>query len=413
MSNKKETTKEEVTVKTVDNTTVKKEGDFKVKSVKKIKNLGENKTQDIIKVDLSKNKKEESDAIQTQKTDDSNVIIEEQKNSSNGKEVVENVRTTDKEIDSPIQEIKDEDSDIDESRVEAVDENTTASQEQKEIPKEVETQKLPENIDKLIKFMKETGGNVQDYARLNADYTNINDDALLHEYYKAARPHLNSEERSFVIEDSFSFDTELDEARDIRKKKLAYKEEVAKAKNYLEDLKGKYYDEIKLRPGVTQEQQKATDFFNRYNEEQEVNNAKHERFVTQTKELLNNDFKGFDFKLGDKKFRYGIKDPSTVANNQADIGNFIKTFLNKKGEISNTQGYHKALYAAQNADTIANHFYEQGKTDAIKDQLAKSKNINTEPRATTSGDSFINGFKVKAMSGLDSSKLKIKKKILN
>ena len=182
----------------------------------------------------------------------------------------------------------------------------------------------------------------------------------------------------------------------------------------MEKIKSKYYDEIKLRPGVTQDQQKATDFFNRYNEEQKVNNVKHDRFVTKTKELLNDNFKGFDFNLGDKKFRYGIKDPGSVANNQSDISNFIGKFLNKEGEIANAKGYHKALYAAQNADTIANHFYEQGKTDAIKDQLAKSKNISTDgPRQTATGDVFVNGFKVKAISGVDSSRLKIKKKTFN
>ena len=155
------------------------------------------------------------------------------------------------------------------------------------------------------------------------------------------------------------------------------------------------------------------DFFNRYNEDQAANKAKHERFVSKTKTLFNEDFKGFDFKLGDKKFRYGIKDPLSVANNQSDISNFIEKFLNKDGEIQDAPGYHKALYAARNADTLANHFYEQGKTDAIKEQLAKSKNISTEPRKTASGEVFVGGLKVKAISGLDSSKLRIKKKTFN
>tara|TARA_R100000544_G_C2224831_1_gene59956 strand:+ start:790 stop:2043 length:1254 start_codon:yes stop_codon:yes gene_type:complete len=417
MSNTKEEVKEEVKVTAADNTPTKTEGDFKIKSAKKMKNLGTKATTKITKLDLSKAqdeiKKEEKDAVQTQKTDDSNVIIEKQENSSDGKEVVEDVRTTEEKIESPLQLITDEENDTDKSGVAGSNEATTSSPEQKEILQETKTQKLPENIDKLIKFMEETGGSIEDYSRLNADYTNINDDALLHEYYKSARPHLNSEERSFVIEDSFSFDTELDEARDIRKKKLAYKEEVAKAKNYLEDLKGKYYDEIKLRPGVTQEQQKATDFFNRYNEEQNAAKVKHERFITKTKEVLTNDFKGFDFKLGEQKFRYGIKDPSNIADKQSDISNFIGKYLDKNGEISDHKGYHKALYAAQNADTIANHFYEQGKTDAIKTQLARSKNINIEPRPVASGDVFKNGFKVKAISELDSSQLKIRKKKFN
>ena len=129
---------------------------------------------------------------------------------------------------------------------------------------------------------------------------------------------------------------------------------------------------------------------------------------------FSNDFKGFDFKLGDKKFRYGIKDPNSVANSQNDLSQFVGTFLDKDGQMSDPAGYHKAIYAARNADTIANHFYEQGRTDAIKEQVAKSKNISTEPRPTASGEVFVNGLKVKAISGLDSSKLKIKtRKIKN
>ena len=410
------TKEEEVKITATDTTPTKKEGEFKIKSAKKMKNLGEEKIPDIIKVDLSKPKKEEKDAVQTQKTNDSDAVVESSEDSKDSEEVVKEVRPTDEgvESDSPIQEITDENDTPDEAGVDGSVETTTTSSKQEEIPQEVETQKLPENVEKLVKFMEETGGDIQDYARLNADYTNVDETTLLHEYYKQSKPHLNAEERNFIIEDSFSFDEELDEARTVRKKKLAYKEEVAKAKNYLEKIKSKYYDEIKLRPGVTQEQQKATDFFNRYNEEQQVNNVKHDRFVTKTKELLNDNFKGFDFNLGDKKFRYGIKDPGSVANSQSDISNFIGKFLNKEGEISNAKGYHKALYAAQNADTIANHFYEQGKTDAIKDQLAKSKNISTDsPRQTATGDVFVNGFKVKAISGVDSSRLKIKKKKFN
>jgi len=399
-----------------DITPIQTEGEFKIKTAKKMKNLGEQGESKLIKVDLNKNKK---DAIQKQETNVRDVSVEKQEDEGSVQEVVEEIRGTNEDvvekqnIDSPIQEIKDENNNTDKDGVAGGDENANTLQEQKEIPKETQTQELPENIEKLIKFMKETGGDVNDYARLNADYSKVNDTTLLHEYYKNSRPHLDAEERSFIIQDSFEFDEELDEARDVRKKKLAYKEEVGKAKSYLEDLKGKYYDEIKLRPGVTQDQQKATEFFNRYTEDKKASKARHENFKSQTNELLNDDFKGFDFKLGDKKFRYGVKDPSSVANQQADISTFIKTFLNNKGEIKDAKGYHKAIYAARHADTIANHFYEQGKTDAIKDTLAKSKNINTEPRKTASGEVFVNGFKVKAISGQDSSSLKIKKRKFN
>ena len=407
--------KKQTEVKVAEQAPAKKEGDFKVKSAKKMKDLSESNDQKLHKVVLNK-KDEEKYAVQTQKTNDSNAIVEKQQDGEDSKAVVEEVRTTEEEVvevDSPIQEITDETDNTNKDGVAGSDEATTTVSEQKEIQKEVETQKLPENIEKLVQFMEETGGDVQDYARLNRDYSNISNDALLHEYYKAAKPHLDTEERSFIIEDSFSFDEELDEARDVRKKKLAYKEEVAKAKNYLESLKGKYYEEIKLRPGVTQEQQKAMDFVNRHNEEQELYSKRREEFQGASKKLLNKDFKGFDFNVGDKKFRYNIKDPSSVADNQSDISNFIGKFLNKKGEIVKHKEYHKALYTAQNADAMAQHFYEQGKTDAIKDQLAKSKNISTEPRKTNTGEVFVNGLKVKAISGLDSSKLRIKRKTFN
>ena len=273
--------------------------------------------------------------------------------------------------------------------------------------------KLPENVEKLVNFMEDTGGTVEDYVRLNADYSTVDETQLLREYYKKTKPYLDAQDMDIILED-YEYDEDLDEERDIRKKKIAFKEEVNKARNFLEETKSKYYDEIKLRPGVTQDQQKATDFFSRYNEEQKVNTVKQENFKDATNKLFNDDFKGFDFNVGEKKFRYGVKNPSAVAEQQSDITNFIGKFLNKEGEIADAKGYHKALYAARNADTIAQHFYEQGKADQVKEVVAKSKNITTEPRKTSTGSEFVNGWKVKAVNGnSSSSKLSIKKNKFN
>ena len=394
---------------------VKQEGEFKVKhTMPKYKDMGA--IPEITKVDLTK--KPTEDAIQIGETE----AVVDDKQTGDIPKVEEQVRESKEipkvqikteEVESPLELIEDENDNAEEITMVGGTESPNTSQEQKEVLPQTEAQNVPENLEKLVSFMKETGGTIDDYARLNADYSNVDGEALLKEYYKQAKPHLDSEEIQFVIEDSFNYDEDLDEARDIRKKKLAYKEEVAKAKSYLDSLKDKYYAEIKLRPGINPEQQKATDFFNRYNEEQELSKVNQERFRSQTDELLNNEFKGFDFKVGEKKFRYGVKDPVKVADNQKDISTFIKTFLNDKGEVVDAKGYHKALYAARNADTIAQHFYEQGKTDAIKSQLAKSKNITTEPRATQDGNVFVNGLRVKAISGLDSSKLKIKTRKFN
>ena len=156
----------------------------------------------------------------------------------------------------------------------------------------------------------------------------------------------------------------MDEERDVRKKKLAKKEEIAKAKNFLEETKKKYYDEIKLRPGVTQDQQKAMDFFNRYNKQQETAEQQHAKFKENTKELFNNDFEGFDIKVGETNYKYNIQNKDKVAENQSNINNLVGKFLDTEGNVTDTKGYHKAMYAADNVDRIAAHFYEQGKADA-------------------------------------------------
>ena len=153
------------------------------------------------------------------------------------------------------------------------------------------------------------------------------------------------------------------------------------------------------------------DFFNRYNKEQETAKKNSKDFQDQTSSYFNkNEFKGFEFNLGDKRFRYGISDLEKTSKDQSNANNFFKKFLNEEGKISDLGSYHKALYMANNPDTVAKHFYDQGVADATKDIFAKSKNINTEPRSSDPGDIFINGLKVRAISGDDSSKLKIKTK---
>ncbi len=383
------------------------QGEFKIK--KKPKKLVTEKK--VTKVDMAKKEepkeetKKEENAVQTQESNDSNVIIEEKKNEAGSEKVVENVRSSEEEIkkeETPIiEEIEVKKEDIKETK--EVIENI------KEEVKEKPQIELPENVEKLVKFMKDTGGTVEDYVNLNKDYTKLNGEQVLKEYYNVSKPHLNAEEINFLMDDNFAWDEDEDE-RVIKKKKLAYKEEIAKAKSFLNSSKEKYYEEIKLKPSVSQEQKKASDFFNRYNEEQKVIQQRHESFTNNTKKLFADEFKGFEYNVGDKAFRYNVNNKNDVAQSQSDLNNFVGKFLDKKGEINDYRGYHKALYTANNADKIAKHFYEQGKTDAIRDVNAKSKNITNEVRATSSGEMFINGMKVKAISGVNSSKLKITRK---
>ena len=378
---------------------VKQEGDFKIK--KKPKKLV--KTNEPAKIDMSKKAEEEpvENKIDLSKSEEvkTETPVEEVKTETEVKEV--EAKEEHKKDLPPLEEltVQNEEKQVDKVQKELKE----AKRDEKVLGK-----KLPENIEKLVSFMDETGGSVEDYVRINADYSNVDDSTLLKEYYKNTKPHLNQEEINFIMEDNFSYDEEVDEERDIRKKKLAYKEEIAEARNFLEDMKSKYYAEIKNRPNTSNEQQKAMDFFNRYNEDlaqaQEVSKA----FNNRTNSFFNDEFKGFEFNVGDKRYNYKVNDLDTTLNKQSDINNFLDDFI-EEGEIRDLKKYHKALFAARNADTIASHFYEQGKADATKDIMSKSNNVNNEPRKVSNGEVFVNGWKVKAISGINSSKLKIKK----
>jgi len=386
---------------------VKQEGDFKIKSKPKMKKLG--KTPEVSKVNLSTDKKVEEEPTKVNLNQD-NANKEQETTTVVADKPTETVQEVDTEVSSGEGSIQDEGV-ITIQEIKEEEEIESVSKEMSEAVRDsnITGKPLPENVEKLVVFMEETGGTVEDYVRLNADYSTVDNNTLLKEYYKKSKPHLDDDEINFLLEDNFSYDEDLDEERDIRKKKLAFKEEVQEAKNFLENLKGKYYDEIKLRPGVTQEQQKAMDFFNRYNEEKSLNSQKHDRFKKATSEMFNNDFKGFDFNVGDKKFRYGINNPSSLAEQQSDVSNILGKFLGENGEVKDHKGYHKAMYAASNVDKIASHFYEQGRADAVKEVVNGSKNLSDQPRQTSGDSVFVNGIRVKSISGVDSSKLKIKK----
>ena len=272
---------------------------------------------------------------------------------------------------------------------------------------------LPENIQKLMGFMQETGGDLNDYVSLNKDYSEMDNHTLLREYYKKTKPHLQSDEIDFLMEDQFAYDEESDEEKDIKRKKLALKEQVADAKNHLDGLKSKYYEDIKMGSKLTSEQQSAINFFNRYNEESEKAEKLQQEaktvFLDKTKNVFNEKFKGFEYNVGDKKYRFNVKNPGEVKDTQSDINNFVKKFLNKENKMEDARGYHKALYTAMNSDAIANHFYEQGKADALKESVAKSKNIDMDPRQSHSGVVESGGLKFKVL-GDNSTEFKIKMK---
>jgi hypothetical protein len=269
---------------------------------------------------------------------------------------------------------------------------------------------IPENIQKLMEFMEDTGGDLDDYIKLNKDYSKLDDQDLLYEYYKQTKPHLNNEEINFLMEDQFSYEEDVDDDKEIKRKKLALKEQVANAKSHLDGQKSKYYDEIKAGSKLTNEQQKAIDFFNRYNKESEVNQkavkTNSDIFTQKTEQVFNEGFKGFEYNVGEKTYRFNVNNAEEVKNTQSDLNNFTKKFLDKKSALTDATGYHKSLYTAMNADAVAKHFYEQGKADAIKDSIAKAKNVDMNPRQTH-GEVEANGIKVRVL-GNDTNDFKFK-----
>ena len=377
------------------------QGEFKVKKPRGPKKLVQKPK--VSKVDLTK---KEEHAVQESKPEETVLQSNEQSEAPREEVKVElqEVGSTHEE-EKPTEKTEEEitviNEVVEETQPEPVYEEPTST---------VETT-LPENVEKLVKFMEETGGTVEDYVTLNKDYTEFNDDLLIREYYKKTKPHLSLEEINFLMEDSFSFDEEVDEQRYIRKQKLAYKEEAAKARNFLEQMKSKYYDEIKLRPSVTNEQKKAMDFFDRYNREQQAAVNRRNNFVQKTKSYFQEKFEGFDFDLGEKKFRYKISNPFDIVDAQSDITKFISKYADDQGNINDMNGYHKALYAARNADRIAQHFYEQGKADATRDIVNTSKNLDMKPRVSGGDQPSIGGFRVRAITNeSDGTRLKFKTK---
>ena len=357
-----------------------------------------------IKLDLTQLNKPQEDANTEQETTD--VASDQQ---------AEPVQEVEKEVPQQPEPVQAEESVLEEITDEEVEEKTEELKEEIEqaVQQSQDTaEPLPENIQKVVEFMQETGGSLEDYVKLNQDYSSLNENQLLREYYENTRPHLDKEDIDFLMEDKFSYDEEVDDEREIRRKKISQREELAKAKNHLDGLKSKYYKEIKSGSKLAPEQQKAVDFFNRYTKENEeatrVAEKQTEVFLNKTSNVFGNDFKGFDYQVGDKKYRFKVKDANSVKENQSDINNFVKKFLNEKNEMSDAKGYHKGLFTAMNADSIANHFYEQGKADAMKDSMAKSKNVQMGARGVHQEVKTANGFTVRSVdSGSADSKLRI------
>ena len=356
----------------------------------------------VTKVDLSKPPKPQENEVEENNTNDEGVVAESE-DASSSQEQEEVQQETEAQEPAVLEEITEESTEEKVAEVEEKVEEAIAEA-------EATGQPLPENVQKLVDFINETGGDLNDYVKLNQDYSKLDNQDLLYEYYRQTKPHLNNEEINFLMEDTFSYDEEVDDEKEVKRKKLALKEQVADARAHLDGQKSKYYEDIKAGSKLTPEQQKAVDFFNRYNKESEETqktvNENSKIFTQKTNQVFNDKFKGFEYNVGDKKYRFNVSNAEEVKTTQSDLNNFTKKFLDKKMALKDAVGYHKSLYTAMNADAIAKHFYEQGKSDALKNSVSKSKNVDMSPRQAH-GQVEAGGLKFKVL-GDNSSDFKFK-----
>ena len=362
----------------------------------------------VYKVNLDKPPTNKEDAIQEQETE-SVSVGDGAKNSPEVDEQVreQNTEEQTEEKEEAVIELVQEEEEI--SEPEKVIEEQPAIKATEKIIEEPKLE-LPENIEKLVKFMEETGGSVEDYVSLNRDVSTMDNTTLLREYYKKTKPHLDADDVDFLFNKNFAYDEEADEPSDVKAKQLAFKEELYNAQNYFNGAKDKYYADLKLRKqtSVAPEYVEAMEYYNNSKQQSEEYNNLQKEFIEKTNKVFNDNFKGFDFKVGENKYRFKVDNTEKVKQYQSDISNFINEFIGDDGAVADASGYHKALFAAKNADKIANHFYEQGRADAVKDAAKRANNINMDPRTDNSTIKTDQGDKIRVVSGNSSDKLRIK-----
>jgi hypothetical protein len=365
----------------------------------------------VYKVNLDKPLNTEENAIQERETtkvpvdvpsEDSKEVDSEIRIEPSEKETKKEEVAVNDVPDSPLQLIEDEE------KTKEIEEPINLEEEK--IP-DVEGRVLPENIDKLVNFMEETGGSVEDYVSLNRDVSKMDNVTLLREFYKNTKPHLDADDVEFLLNKNFAFDGEADDPQEVKAKQLAFKEELFNAQKHFKSSKEKYYADLKLRKqnDIPPEQREAIEHYDSYKQQKAESEVKIERFKQQTDKVFNKDFKGFDFKVGENKYRYKVDNPQKVKEFQYSINNWIGTHLDDKGNVKDVPGYHKSLFAAQNADKIAGHFYEQGRADAIRESAKKAKNINMDPRKDNASMQKTNISGIRAISNDDNpNKLRVK-----
>lgn len=273
------------------------------------------------------------------------------------------------------------------------------------------SEELPEDVKAYFEYKKETGRSISDFVKLQQDYDSMNPDSLIASYYSATEEGLDSEDIQYLMDDKFGFDEDLDDDKEKKKKQLAKKRELSKAKKYFKEQKEKYKLPLESREVVSESNKKEVEAYRKYIEENAVYEKeaakKLQWFKEETNKVFNKDFKGFEFVINDKKISYLPGSVEDVKSSQSSIDNFIQRYVDNRGLVKDTAQYHRALSMAMNPDKYAKFFYEQGKADAVDNISKKTKNINMDVRSTPQVTSK-SGFKVRSLNQDSGRGLKIR-----
>ena len=346
------------------------------------------------------------DAVQVEETTE--VPVQEQASSS--EEVVE-------EVQEPVLELVQEEKAEEQEEVVQVKEEPVLEQVKPEEEKQIViNDTMPEGVDKFIQFMNDTGleGNeaFRAYADLNKNVDEMDARTLMTEYYKATKPFLNDAQIQNQLNKKYTYDPEKAEADEIEEKSIALQEELYKAKQFMTERKDKYYTDLKLRQqrSLSPEAQEAVEFYSEYKQKQEQTLNTNATIKAQIDQVFTEDFKGFDFKVGESKYRFKVNDVSKQKEVHKDFMQVFDNFIADDGTLKDAIGYNKALFAAQNADKLAQHFYEQGRADAVREAAKKSKNIDMGVREDNSAVVTPSGQTVRVVSGDSKQSIKGKMK---
>jgi len=272
-----------------------------------------------------------------------------------------------------------------------------------------DSEKLPEDVAAYFKYKKETGRSLEDYVKLQQDFSKLDPDSLLKEYLTITEEGLDPEDIDSIMED-YVYDEDLDDESVIKKTKLAKKKIIAKAKRFFSEQQEVYKQPLESRESSAsqnEEFQAYKQYVSKAKTQQEESNRKADWFSKKSDDLFGSEFKGFKFNVDNNEMLFSPGNASELRKAQDTPMNFVNKFLDDSGMLNDAEGYHRSLAIAMNPEKFASFFYEQGKSNATEDVIRKTKNINmterTAPEVSTKG-----GFQVKSVSQPSSRGLRIK-----